>query len=86
MNCQNKCKTCKHWDTSDSFTYSHYEMGTCNKIPHEWNAFEWADDGNGRTLKEEYKDVLAIANDASSYYADLSTFAEFGCVMHEIYK
>jgi hypothetical protein len=79
------CATCRHWDKEDDSMHGIPGLGLCEKIPLVDDATEWemVAGETVNSLKEEYKDVLAFASDASSYQACLLTMPTFGCVMHE---
>lgn len=78
-----KCKTCKHWDNPEGEYGEVPGVGKCKAVVQFWNATEWNDDGDKRSLKPEYTGKLAFVQDKSDYYAELNTLPDFGCVQHE---
>lgn len=78
-----RCKTCKHWEKPES---DHGEVpgtGKCKAVVQFWDATEWDDDYEKRTLKQKYAGRRAFVQDGSDYYAELKTLSDFGCVQHE---
>ena len=75
------CSTCKHWYKPTDNGYLPIKVGTCNRIPPEWETCTWDSDLNN-VLKDKHKETKAFANDGSSYCAYLSTTSDFYCPMH----
>ena len=78
-----RCKTCKHWEKPENDYGEVPGTGKCKVVLQFWNATEWTDDYDKRTLKPEYVGRLAFVQDSSNYYAELKTLPDFGCVQHE---
>lgn len=78
-----RCKTCKYWQKPDSDYGEVPGTGKCTAVVQFWNATEWDEDYDKRTLKSEYANRLAFVQDGSDYYAELKTLPDFGCVQHE---
>ena len=78
-----RCKTCKHWQAPEGEYGEVPGTGKCGAVVMFWDATEWSEDYDHRTLKPEYKNKLAFAQDGSDYYAALKTMPDFGCVQHE---
>ena len=78
-----RCSTCKHWEKPDSHFCDLPGIGKCNAVVQAWDATEWTESGEKLWLKQEYAGLLAFVEDGSSYYAELKTLPDFGCVQHE---
>ena len=77
------CETCKHWIEPESEYGEVPGVGKCTAVVMYWDAGEWNEAGDGRTLRKEYRDKLAFVQDGSDYSAELKTMPKFGCVQHE---
>lgn len=79
---EKNCATCRYWDAEPH--HESLQVRQCLRVMEWWEATEWGDDEPDycmRVWKPEAVDVLAFANDGSSYRASLLTRPEFGCVM-----
>lgn len=91
-----KCKLCIHWEPP---TRDDTPLGRCKRIVHEESIQDdiqyegpakWGEEGYAEAY-QEYCDRLcqrkierkAIVSDASGYYAELNTHADFGCCLYE---
>jgi hypothetical protein len=80
-----RCATCKHWTPPENEAFGEVPgVGWCKAAPQYWDAAEWDEDCERRILKPQYSGVLAMVKDGSDYRAELRTFPDFGCVMHEL--
>lgn len=78
-----RCKTCKHWKTSDRDNARlRLGLGRCGATPMFWDSTKWTDDGE-RTWTAEAENNTAFVQDGSDYLADLYTKPNHGCTMHE---
>lgn len=78
-----RCKTCKHWEKPKSDYGEVPGTGKCKAVVQFWNATEWNEDCDERSIKSEYAGRFAFVQDGSDYYAELKTLPDFGCVQHE---
>ena len=81
-----KCGDCKFWsepDAAEAEVDEQTQFRECKRIPMFSRAFEWVEDRDMRKLKEEFKDVIALAQDGEDYIAELRTKENFGCVLFE---
>ena len=78
-----RCKNCKYWEKPESDYGEVPGTGKCNAVLQFWNATQWTDDYDKRTLKPEAIGRLAFVKDGSDYYAELKTMPDFGCVQYE---
>ncbi|RGE37267.1 hypothetical protein DZC30_22795 [Comamonas testosteroni] len=75
------CADCVFWKLQEeNSTGRSFGLGRCESAPMFWDATEWSDDGESRTLKEEFCNTKAFLQDGSDYKADLLTKPDFGCV------
>ena len=78
------CGTCRHWLPPDNNYGEVPGTGKCQAVVQFWDATEWeAAMPGGRVLRPEYKGRKAFVQDSSDCYAELKTFADFGCTQHE---
>lgn len=79
------CGNCKHWGFPDEddwlYRKTHGILKKCMKIPLMYDAYEWVKDKD--TLEFKDPSILAFAQDASDYRAELITKKEFFCNMWE---
>lgn len=79
------CGSCKYWKKPENGYGEIPGTGKCTRVVQYWSAAQWSDDADceHRTLRPEYQGKLAFVQDGSDYYAELKTFADFGCVQYE---
>lgn len=81
-----KCETCPHWHKRGDDVPIQVEevegFGHCARAMVFWDATEWDEDREFRTVKPEFSDRRFFAQDGSDYRADVITRADFFCADH----
>lgn len=76
------CSTCAWWSREKE--NPPLNLRKCNYMEMYSDASYWEKETDIRvSLRPEYKDKKAFVEDGSSYYAELMTMPDFGCVAHE---
>lgn len=79
----NTCDTCKFWEYEPGVYISARRLlGQCSHAAVWFDATEWTDEGED-AIKPEFDSMTMFVNDGSSYYAELLTRPNHGCVSWE---